>query len=60
MAKKIEKLASKLGAEMVCLVPAYSVGAFGAAKLARLVQERLVPDQRERLDRSGLDRSKAR
>ena len=42
-APKIEDLAKKLGAEVVGTVPDYSDGAFGVAKLARTLRERLEP-----------------
>lgn len=44
MARKIEDLAKKLGAEVVGTVPDYSAGTFGIAKLARTRRERLEPD----------------
>jgi hypothetical protein len=43
MARKIEDLARKLSAEVVGTVPDYSAGAFGVAKLARTLRERLEP-----------------
>ena len=43
MAKNIKKIASKLGATIKGNVPDYSPGAFGAAKLAIVLQERLEP-----------------
>jgi hypothetical protein len=43
MATKIEDLAKKLGAEVVGTVPEYSAGAFGVAKRARTLRERLEP-----------------
>ena len=48
MTKKIEELARKLGAEVVGTVPDYSAGAFGAAKLARTLRERLEPGHGKR------------
>jgi hypothetical protein len=48
MAKNIDRLAKKLGAEIVGTVPDYSPGAFGAAKLAKVVQARLSPSQGKR------------
>jgi hypothetical protein len=46
MPKNIEKIAAGLGATMVCKVPNTGGGAFGAARLGRIVatiQARLVP-----------------
>ena len=43
MAKNIEFLAKKLGAEVVGKVPDYSAGAFGVAALANTLRERLEP-----------------
>src|SRR5262245_42581517 len=51
MAKNIEKIADGLGAEVVAKVPDTGGGAFGAARLARIVeslQSRLVPGQGRR------------
>ena len=48
MARKIDDLAVKLGAEVVGTVPAYSGGAFGVAKLARTLRDRLEPGQGKR------------
>ncbi|HVT15780.1 MAG TPA: hypothetical protein VHQ90_06285 [Thermoanaerobaculia bacterium] len=48
MAKKIEDLAEKLGAKVVGTVPDYSAGAFGVAKLARTLRERLEPGRGKR------------
>src|SRR6266511_4258472 len=48
MATNIDRLAHKLGATVIGTVPEYSAGAFGAAKLARLMQQRLVPGQGKR------------
>jgi hypothetical protein len=48
MAKNIDKLAAGLGAKVVCKVPHTGGGAFGAARLAKIVetiQARLVPGQ---------------
>ncbi len=45
MARKIADLARKLGAEIRGTVPEYSAGAFGVAKLAHTLRERLEPDQ---------------
>ncbi|MBV8203138.1 MAG: hypothetical protein JOZ15_21190 [Acidobacteria bacterium] len=43
MAKNIEALAKKLGAEVVGAVPDYSAGAFGMAVLANTLRRRLEP-----------------
>ena len=43
MAKNVETLAKKLGATVVGTVPDYSAGAFGMAKLAEALRERLEP-----------------
>ena len=48
MPRKIEDLAKRLGAEVVGTVPAYSAGAFGVAKLARTLRNRLEPGQGKR------------
>ena len=51
MAKNIKKLAAGLGAKVVGQVPDTGGGAFGAARLARIVetmQARLVPGQGRR------------
>jgi hypothetical protein len=51
MAKNIEKIAAGLGAKVVGQVPDTGGGAFGAARLARIVetmQARLVPGQGRR------------
>ena len=48
MAKKIERIAAGLGAKVVGKVPHTGGGAFGAARLARIIadiQTRLVPGQ---------------
>jgi len=48
MAKDIDKIAAGLGAEVVARVPHTGGGAFGAARLARIVadlQARLRPGQ---------------
>ena len=46
--KKIEKLANKLGADVIGTVPDYSAGAFGVAKLARTLRECLEPSHGKR------------
>lgn len=43
MAKDIQKLAELLGAKVMGKVPDVGGGAFGAARLARIFQERLQP-----------------
>lgn len=48
MAKNIEKLAEKLGAEIVAEVPDVGGGAFGAARLANVLRQRLEPTQGKR------------
>jgi hypothetical protein len=51
MAKNIEKIAAGLGAEIIGQVPDTGGGAFGAARLARIIeamQARLVPGQGRR------------
>ncbi len=51
MVKNIEKIAAGLGAKVVCQVPNTGGGAFGAARLAKIVetiQGRLVPGQGRR------------
>lgn len=48
MTRNIEKIAAGLGAKVVCQVPHTGGSAFGAARLARIVQTiqaRLVPGQ---------------
>ena len=51
MAKNVDKIASSLGASVIGKVPATGGGAFGAARLARIVemmQARLKPGQGRR------------
>lgn len=48
MTRKIEDLAKKLGAEVVGTLPDYSAGAFGVAKLARTLRDRLEPGHGKR------------
>jgi hypothetical protein len=48
MARNIRRIANRLGAKVVARVPDVGGGAFGAARLAKIVeglQERLVPSQ---------------
>jgi hypothetical protein len=54
MAKNIDTIAGKLGAEVVARVPEVGGGAFGAARLARIIEQlrsRLVPGQGRRAGR---------
>jgi hypothetical protein len=54
MAKKIKSIAEQLGAEVIGQVPDTGGGAFGAARLARCVEDlqaRLVPGQGKRAGR---------
>jgi hypothetical protein len=48
MAKNREKLAELLGAKIVGQVPDVGGGAFGMARMARVLHERLTPGQGER------------
>lgn len=48
MAKNIKKIARSLGAKVVSKVPDTGGGAFGAARLASLLQRRLLPQRGER------------
>ena len=48
MAKNIQKLAEPLGAERVGQVPDVGGGAFGASRLARVLQARLEPGRGQR------------
>ena len=51
MAKNIDRIAKKLGAEIVCQVPDVGGGAFGMARLAGIIaalQSRLQPGQGQR------------
>ncbi len=43
MARNIEKLADKMGAEIVGKVPDVGGGAFGAARLCEILRQRLEP-----------------
>ena len=49
--KYVKRIAKKLGADLVGTLPAYSAGAFGAAKLAGILEERLVPAAGKRFGR---------
>jgi len=48
MAQDREKLAKLLGAKVVAAVPDVGGGAFGMARLARILHERLTPSQGDR------------
>ena len=48
MAKNAEKLARLLGARIVAQVPDAGGGAFGMARLAQILHERLTPSQGKR------------
>lgn len=54
MAKNIDTIASRLGAKVIAQVPEVGGGAFGAARLARMLEQlrsRLVPSQGRRTGR---------
>ena len=54
MAKNIDTIADRLGAKVIAQVPEVGGGAFGAARLARIVEQlrsRLVPGQGRRAGR---------
>jgi hypothetical protein len=54
MAKNIDAIAGRLGAKVIAQVPEVAGGAFGAARLARIVEQlraRLVPGQGRRAGR---------
>jgi hypothetical protein len=54
MAKNIKTIAEKLGAKVISPIPDVGGGAFGAARLAKLIealQARLVPSQGQRIGR---------
>ena len=55
--KSVEDLAKKLGAQVVGTVPEYSAGAFGVAKLARTLRERLEPGRGKRPGRPSNPRA---
>ena len=48
MAQNREKLAELLGAKIVGEIPDVGGGAFGMARLAQLLHQRLIPSQGER------------
>jgi hypothetical protein len=54
MDRKIEQIAKKMGAEVVGTVPEYSAGAFGVAKLAQTLRERLEPGRGKRPGRPSV------
>src|SRR5688500_15138515 len=54
MAKNIDRIAGRLGAKVIAQVPEVSGGAFGAARLAHIIEQlraRLVPGQGRRAGR---------
>ncbi len=51
MARNIEKLAKKMGAEIVGKVPDVGGGAFGAARLREIMRQRLEPSAGRRFGR---------
>ena len=51
MARNISRIAERLGAVLVDQLPDVGGGAFGAARLARILQARLQPSRGERLGR---------
>ncbi len=51
MARNIEKLAKKMGAEIVGQVPDVGGGAFGAARLREILRQRLEPSAGRRFGR---------
>ena len=48
MAKNIERLAQKMGAEVVTELPDVGGGAFGAARLSAILRQRLEPGRGKR------------
>ena len=48
MARNIDTLAEKLGATVVGKAPDYSAGAFGIARLAKTLRDRLQPSEGKR------------
>jgi hypothetical protein len=58
MAKNREKLTALLGAKIVGEVPDVGGGAFGMARLARILHERLSPNQRDRVRKNDRPRSR--
>ena len=54
MERKIEDIARKLGADVIGTVPEHSAGAFGAAKLAQTLRQRLEPSQGKRPGRPSV------
>jgi len=55
MAKNIERIAERLGAEIVGGVPDVGGGAFGAARLTKTLRSRLVPSEGRRPGRPTAD-----
>lgn len=51
MAKNVQKIAEGLGAKIVGKVPYTGGGAFGAARLAEIMKQRLVPSAGKRAGR---------
>lgn len=54
MDRRIEKISRKLGANVVGAVPEYSAGAFGVARLAQTLRERLEPGRGKRPGRPSV------
>jgi hypothetical protein len=54
MAKNIEKLASLLGAQVVDQIPNTGGGAFGAARMASILRQRLEPSRGQRPGRPSV------
>ena len=48
MAKSVDRIATRLGAEIVDQLPDVGGGALGAARLAGILKKRLVPSRGER------------
>lgn len=48
MARNIESIAGKMGATVVGQVPEYSPGAFGVARLSKILRDRLQPSEGKR------------
>lgn len=48
MARNIDSIAGKLGATVVGQVPEYPPGAFGVARLAKILRDRLKPSEGKR------------
>lgn len=54
VAKNVKRIAKKLGGTIVERLPNVGGGAFGAMRMAKLLQERLQPGQGKRLGRPGV------